>query len=218
MPSEFRHVTRSAGIRLFISVLVGLAVLIALSIFKVGQLSLLLGWDSAVIVFVAWVWLIIGPMGHEKTARFALRQDPTRIGADIILILASLASLGAVGDALFRAHSSGNAGQSITFTAVAVFSVALAWFLMHTVYTLRYARLYYSKKLPDAVIFQRDHNPTFTDFAYLAFTIGMTYQVSDNTLVGTAFRKTVLQHALLSYVFGTVIVASTVSLLVNFGN
>ncbi|MDQ1394509.1 MAG: hypothetical protein QOF30_3486, partial [Acidimicrobiaceae bacterium] len=49
-------------------------------------------------------------------------------------------------------------------------------------------------------------------FAYLAFTIGMTYQVSDTNLTSQEIRRTALRHGLLSYLFGTVIIAATINL------
>jgi uncharacterized membrane protein len=88
-------------------------------------------------------------------------------------------------------------------------SVALAWMSVHTVYVLRYARLYYSP--PDGGIDFHGERPDYADFAYLALTIGMTFQVSDTDLTGKRVRRSALHHALLSYVFGTGIVAITVS-------
>ncbi len=54
--------------------------------------------------------------------------------------------------------------------------------------------------------------PSYRDFAYVAFTIGMTYQVSDTTLRDPLIRRSVLGHAALSYVFGVIIVAGLVNL------
>jgi hypothetical protein len=56
-------------------------------------------------------------------------------------------------------------------------------------------------------------HPGYRDFAYVAFTIGMCYQVSDTTLRDPQIRRTVLAHAILSYVFGVVIVAGSVNLI-----
>jgi uncharacterized membrane protein len=80
---------------------------------------------------------------------------------------------------------------------------------VHTVYLLRYARLYYSP--PEGGIDFHGEAPSYLDFAYLALTIGMTFQVSDTDLMGKRARRLALRHALLSYLFGTVIVATTVS-------
>ena len=45
----------------------------------------------------------------------------------------------------------------------------------------------------------------------MAFTIGMTYQVSDTELNSRAIRSTALRQALLSYLFGAVIIAMTIN-------
>ncbi len=94
-------------------------------------------------------------------------------------------------------------------TGVAVVSVVLSWAAVHTVFTLRYARLYYSGG--GGIDFHVDERPDFGDFAYVALTIGMTFQVSDTDLTGKRIRMTALRHALLSYLFGVVIVAMTIN-------
>jgi uncharacterized membrane protein len=99
---------------------------------------------------------------------------------------------------------------------VATLTVVLSWTLVNTVFTLRYAHLYYaSSPTPDVefVAADGDEQPDYGDFAYLAFTIGMTYQVSDTTLRGHRIRRTVLFQAVLSYVFGVVIVAAGINLI-----
>lgn len=156
-------------------------------------------------------------MSHERTSEFALREDPGRVGVDVILILASIASLGAVGYALFEAHATNDNGLQLLLTLISLFSVVVSWILVHTIYALRYARFYYSKEIDGTIDFNKDHKPAYSDFIYVAFTVGMTYQISDTNIIGTEFRKTVLRHAILSYVFGTVIVATTISLIAGLG-
>jgi uncharacterized membrane protein len=89
----------------------------------------------------------------------------------------------------------------------------LSWFVVNTVFTLRYADLHYGA--PPGIDFGDDEPPSYRDFAYVAFTIGMTYQVSDTTLRRSSMRRTALFHALLSYVFGVAIVASAISLIAD---
>src|SRR5947209_6683090 len=77
-----------------------------------------------------------------------------------------------------------------------VASVVASWAVVHTIYTLRYARLYYSGDDSagesgsggGGMDFHDKHQPRFTDFAYLAFTVGMTFQVSDTELNTSAVR------------------------------
>ena len=206
----------STAIRLIISLAVGILSYILLRMLLVGNIALLIAWDIAVIVFVAWILSIVLPMDNKRTAEFALREDPSRAGADLALLSAAIASLGAVAFALIQASHSTGAHQ-LLLTGISIASVVIAWVLIHTIYTLRYAVLYYSPEIPGSIDFKHDHKPAYSDFAYLAFTVGMTYQVADTDLIGTAFRKTVLKHSLLSYVFGTVIIATTISLIAGLG-
>jgi uncharacterized membrane protein len=95
-----------------------------------------------------------------------------------------------------------------------VVSVVLAWVVVHTIFTLRYARIYYGG--PDGgVDFNEKAAPDYADFAYLAFTIGMTFQVSDTDLTSKAMRRTALRHALISYLFGAVIIGLIINVVAS---
>jgi uncharacterized membrane protein len=164
--------------------------------------------DTAAAVFVIWVWLSVISRDATTTARIARSEDASRAAAEAILIGAGAASLVAVAFVLGEAGRTHAPGRGL-LTALALASVALAWTSVHTVFMLRYARIYYSP--PDGGIDFHDEAPDYRDFAYLALTIGMTFQVSDTDLLGKRVRRVALHHALLSYVFGTGIVAITVS-------
>ena len=175
----------------------------------------LLTWDFASVVYASWVWMTIWPRDAVSTARLAVRVDPTRAIADLLVQAAAIAEpRGGRG----RAWPGGQAprGQQVLLAALGVVSVALSWIVVHTVYTLHYARLYYTP--PEGGIqFGGSEPPCFSDFAYLALTLGMTFQVSDTSLETNRFRKLALGQCLLAYVFGTVIVAATVNLVVSLG-
>jgi uncharacterized membrane protein len=164
--------------------------------------------DVAALVFVAWVWISVAGADSGATARLARAEDASRTAAEAVLLGAGTASLLAVGFTLAQASHAHAPGRGL-LTALALVSVALAWSAVHTVYALRYARLYYSP--PDGGIDFKGERPDYLDFAYLALTIGMTFQVSDTDLTAKRVRRQALRHALTSYVFGTVIVAITVS-------
>ena len=82
-------------------------------------------------------------------------------------------------------------------------------------FSLRYAHHYYERPV-GGVTFPSgdgaDLGPDYRDFAYLSFTVGMTFQVSDTEITRVAIRRVVLQQALLAYLFGTVIVAMAINL------
>jgi uncharacterized membrane protein len=172
--------------------------------------TLLIAWDIAAAVFLVWTWRKIWYMDSEQTARAAEREDPTRAAADLVLLTAAVVSLLAVGYVIVRAGSAGGLAAGIQ-VGLGVGSVIISWAVVHTIFTLRYARLYYLD-VDGGVDFHQHGAPRFSDFAYMAFTIGMTFQVSDTEVNTPAFRAYILRHALLSYLFGTVIVALTINL------
>jgi len=164
--------------------------------------------DVAALVFLIWVWSTIATADAPSTSRLARTEDASRAAAEAVLIGAGAGSLLAVGFTLGQAGNAGSPGRGL-LTALAIGSVGLAWMSVHTVYLLRYARYYYSP--PQGGIDFHGEAPDYVDFAYLALTIGMTFQVSDTDITAKPVRRAALHHALLSYVFGTVIVAITVS-------
>lgn len=175
--------------------------------------GVLVGWDAATAVYLIWLWALIWPSDADSTAQRATVNDPSRAVTDLILLTSAVASLGAVAFVLAQASST-NGAHEVLRVVLGVASVVLAWAVVHSVFTLRYARLYYGRT-PGGVDFNDAERPTYTDFAYLAFTIGMTYQVSDTSLQSNEFRRTALRHALLSFVFGTGILATSINLVAS---
>ena len=96
---------------------------------------------------------------------------------------------------------------------MSVVSVFLSWAVVHLTYTLRYARLFFTEPQGGIDFHEDKRDATYVDFAYVAFTIGMTYQVSDTDLSKRQIRAAALRHALLSYLFGTVIIAMTINVI-----
>ena len=164
--------------------------------------------DVAALVFIGWVWLSVGRADAAATARIARAEDASPVAAESVLLGAGAASLVVVGFTLSQAGAAAAPDRGL-LTVLAVVSVALAWTSVHTVHALRYARLYYSE--PEGGIDFGDEAPDYSDFAYLALTIGMTFQVSDTSLTAKRVRRVALHHALLSYLYGAVIVAIMVN-------
>ena len=201
----------SARVKLFGALAVGLlggAIAVLLGARKSAPL---IAWDIMATVFCGWIWFIIWGLDAESTANHALREDPGRRTADLVLIGAAVASLVAVGVELFGA---GHAKGDVKYlqAGLAVLSVILSWTLIHTVFTVKYARLYYSGT-PGGIDFNEDDDPEYIDFAYLSFTLGMTFQVSDTNLGTKTIRRTALRHAWLSFPLVTVIIASSINLI-----
>jgi uncharacterized membrane protein len=203
------------AMRRAITVLVaGLIVAVALLPFVTWGLAVTGGWNAAALTFALTTWPLILGADSSRAQQLAAREDDTETSARALLVAASVASLLGAGYALHLAGQHSGTPR-LLLAGVAVLTVVLSWTVINTVYTLRYADQHYRSK-PGGIAFGtedgREH-PSYRDFAYVAFTIGMTYQVSDTTLRDPRIRRTVLAHALLSYVFGVVIVAGSVNLI-----
>ncbi len=170
----------------------------------------LIGWDILAVVFCVWVWATVWRLDAKSTASHAKREDPSFDLADLVVLGAAIASLIAVGVVLAGA---GRVTGNLKYlqAGFAVLSVFVSWTLIHTVFTLRYARLYYSGQA-GGIDFNETGAPDYRDFAYLSFTIGMTFQVSDTNIQSKQIRRTALRHAWLSFPLGVVIIATSINL------
>jgi uncharacterized membrane protein len=202
----------SARRRIGVSVLPGLVVGAALAVgTKQWDMAAVAGWDVAGLTFLVWTWWAVWGLDEVQSGQKAEREDPTQAVADLILVAAALASLGGVGVVLATGQSSKGTGLAPNL-ALAAGSVVVSWAVVHTTYALKYARLYYQGPNGGVDFHDRDE-PSYKDFAYLAFTVGMTFQVSDTEINSRTIRATILHHALISYLFGAIILAATINLL-----
>lgn len=174
------------------------------------QYGALLGWDAAVVVYLAWVWRSSWGLDPEGTAQASEQEDPSRAGTDLILLIAAVVSLAAVVYTIADASNAHGLGK-VGLVALGIGSIVCSWFLVHTLFTTRYAREYFAAR-DGGIEFNMDPAPVWSDFAYLSFTIGMTFQVSDTDLQTSGLRRIALRHMLISYLFGAVIIAVTINL------
>jgi uncharacterized membrane protein len=202
-----------ATARVAVSAALGLVAGVVAAFFTVPQAAALIGWDVAAVSFLLGVWLTIGRLDPEATQRRATRLDPSRELADAIVVTAGIAILAAVALVLVRAGDA-HGGTKAYLLTIGLVSVVFSWLAVHTVFTLIYARLYYGDEV-GGIEFNEEDGPDYVDFAYLAFTIGMTFQVSDTNLTAKVVRRAALRHALVSYLFGAVIIALVINIVAS---
>lgn len=174
------------------------------------QVAVLAGWDVTSAAFIAIVYFGIRGKDAAATKQAAVSEDDSRTASEAILVGANIASLVSVGFALIAAGTTHGFTKS-AITTVVVVSVVLSWAAVHVVFALRYARLYYTQG--GGIDFHSDALPDFRDFLYVALTIGMTFQVSDTDLNAKSIRMMAIRHALLSYLFGVVVVSTTINVI-----
>jgi uncharacterized membrane protein len=207
LPSERRRATTAAAGGI---VLGGLVAAVA-----PWEVAVLAGWDAGAVGLLTGIWLAVRRLDAAETAALATREDDSRAATRVIIVLAAVVSLSGVAFALHKSNSL-DAPLAGTLEVLSIVTVILSWALVHVVYMLRYAHLYYDGT-PGGITFPGGDAPDYGEFAYVAFTIGMTYQVSDTELTSRAVRRALLRHAVLSYLFGVVIVALTINVVIGLG-
>ncbi len=208
--NQYDSLVHRSGTRVSVALLVGVAVGLVVG-FTVGWLwAPALGWVASATIYLCWTWLVIGRFDGEQTSAHATTEDSSRLVAEGLLLAASIASFGAIALILFEAGGTRGA-LKLWLVALALGTIAVSWLLVTTVFTLRYAHLYYRND-PGGIDFNQEEAPQYTDFAYLAVTIGATFQVSDTNIGSHDIRMAALRHTLLSYVLGVLVLATAINL------
>lgn len=209
--------TRTPAVtRLIVAMTIGLAAALLMPWSWPAVVRVLVGWLAFAVAIAAWLLPLV-TLDAARTREAATKEDDTRTIAALVVVVAALAalvSLVGVGFALHEAaRHSGDAKLAIAGLGVA--AVAASWTLVHLEYMLHYAHRFHRDgggvDFPRASDIAEPPGPTYLDFAYLAFTLGMTYQVSDTDITTRAMRRLVLRHVLLSYLFGVAIIGVTIN-------
>lgn len=207
------HVSASERRRTIVSFGVGALGAAVAAPFVAWQLWLVIGWTISATWYLISVWSDVAHLDARETLEAATREDNSRAAARILTLSSSVASLVTVLFGLARASSAATPLE-VALIVMSLATLITSWAVIHCVFTLRYAHLYYSEPI-GGIDFPGDDSPTFRDFAYLAFTVGMTYQVADTDITNSTFRRALLGHALLSYVFGAAIIAVAINVVAS---
>jgi uncharacterized membrane protein len=201
-------ILRSAFVRLGGSVVVGAAIGVVVGALTDAALGILAGIAATGAIFIATGWILLWPMDADATHRNAHREEFRPVVEELVVVAAALGALVCIVVLLVSGHS--HADPAAAATALA--GVFTAWGGLHLMYAARYASLYYTPTAGGIDFNDRDYRPAFRDFFYFSYNLGMTYQVSDTSVSNPTIRAVALRHCLLSYVFGTVILATTIDL------
>lgn len=176
-------------------------------------------WIVFALTVIIMDWMAIfwsHPLEVRKIARL---QDSSRYLLFLFVVTASVVSLAAIVFLLKSAKGQGAANVSSNVT-LAMAAVIVSWVLVHTIFTMRYAHLYYDTNSDDGkprkgggLLFPDESEPDYLDFAYFSFVIGMTFQVSDVEISSRLIRRHVLFHGLISFAFNTAIVALSINVI-----
>ncbi|MFC6155534.1 DUF1345 domain-containing protein [Kribbella jiaozuonensis] len=197
----------TANARQFVSVLTGCVIGAIVAVIWGVPLGILAAIAVIGAAFVVSTVIVLWPMDPDATRRHVGRED-FRPSVDELFVVA-LAGGAVIVIALILILGRSQ-GQNVA-AAIGLAGVFMNWAVLHMMYAARYAHLYYRDPV-GGIDFNSDESPAYRDFFYFSYNLGMTYQVSDTSVSSSAIRSVVLRHCLLSYIFGTVILAATINL------
>ncbi len=161
------------------------------------------------VVFLTLSSTTLWPMTPRDTADSATREDLAPFADEMLVAVAAVLAMVSVVTLHLGASGSGSGHSAqAVMTLVGVFG---AWACVHQTYAVHYAHLYYVDD-DGGIDFGPDGTPSYVDFLYLSYAVGMTYGVTDSTVTSRDIRKVVLRHSLLSVIFGMVILGAAINL------
>ena len=204
----------SARRRMNVALAVGLLVGAFLAFISPWEFTLTTAWSAMAVVLLVWTGVDVWKADAPTTRRWAANEDNSHGAALVVMTSASSVSLVGMAFGLAKSHHVHQPWAAM-LTVSSLLNVVLAWTVVHTMYALRYAHMYY-RDPEGGIDFHAGDDPDYHDFAYVAFTVGMSFAISDTDLLGPKFRRTVTRHALISYFFGAIIIGATINVMAGF--
>jgi uncharacterized membrane protein len=182
----------------------------------------MIGWDTFSFCMIIINWITFSLTSSTQIREQSKVQDSSRTIVFFIILVATIASFLAVFLIILSRHQTNRA--ETVHLIIALTGMVFSWFLIHTIFTLRYAHIFYgdNEERPHThaagLKFPGDKNPDYFDFAYFAFVLGMTFQVSDVQITSNKLRRMAMWHGLLSFGYNTIMIALTINLIAGLGN
>lgn len=211
---------RNRQLRFYTSLALGLVVFFVCKTSFTGIVSFITAWLTFAVFHLTFSWIIIFSFHPREVKAFAEEEDSSATFIFLFVVFAAFVSLIGIIVLLQSIPTGSRQGISLHIL-LSVSSVFLSWTLVHTLFTLRYAHLYYKKIGHNTNIhalnvlgldFPNEKEPDYLDFAYFSFVLGMTFQVSDVEIRSREIRRLAFLHSLLSFVYNTVIVAFSINI------
>ncbi len=174
---------------------------------------ILLGWDVTVWSYLLTMWIHMGFASENEVRARARQDDENALAVLVVICTATVASIVAIVLELAQTKNLGVA-STVLHTLLTGMTLFGAWFLIPTIFTLHYARLYYGSD-PDsrALVFpDRDLLPDYWDFLYFSFTIAVASQTADVGMRGRSTRRAVLAQSILSFYFNVAVLGLSVNI------
>lgn len=209
--------------KLFICILIATIIYFIVTIQHIDWLThIMISWDTFSLCMIILSWITFSITTSEQIRSQARVQDSSRVLIFITVLISTFAGFLAVLLLIISKKDFKNT-EALHLT-VAIGGMLFAWFLVHTIFTFRYAHIFYGddEQKPEThaggLEFPNDKKPDYIDFAYFSFVLGMTFQVSDVDVTSKRLRRLSLLHSILSFIFNTVMIALTINIMAGLSD
>lgn len=199
--------------------LIGLAVGVVIALFLLStpmrpMIRVLVGWDVAVWFYLVLIWIHMVLTDHKRVRDLAEREDENAGVVLFIVCLATIASVAAIVLELTSAKGTPGSTGGLSHYIITAATLIGAWFLIPTIFTLHYARLYFVPGAKETPLLFPDHHldPNYWDFLYFSFTIAVASQTSDVVLRSREMRRAALAQSVLSFYFNVAVIGLCINL------
>lgn len=210
--------------KLLICVAIAVVVYFIVNIQQLDPLThIMIGWDTFSLGMIIMSWITFSITSSWQIREQAKVQDSSRVLIFVIVLLSTFAGFLAV-LLLIISKKKNLQNTEALHLIVAIGGMLFAWFLVHTIFTFRYAHIFYgndeenSNTHAGGLKFPQDEKPDYIDFAYFSFVLGMTFQVSDVDITSKRLRRLSLLHSILSFIFNTVMIALTINIIAGLSD
>jgi uncharacterized membrane protein len=199
--------------KLWLAIAFGFIVFVALPAGWRTISRILVGWNFGVMLYMALAMAMMARSSVAEIRKRAAGQDEGAFAILLLVIVAAMASLGAI---FAELGGQGDEPPGLWPHLLAIATVVLSWCFIHTIFALHYAYDFYGEgKRANGLKFPGDDKPDYWDFMYFSFVVGMTFQVSDVAVTNKWIRRSVVLHGIVSFFYTTAVVALTVNMAAN---
>jgi uncharacterized membrane protein len=213
MPTNFYPQLLRNRPRMVIALFVGIVAALVVPWHMRPMVRVLAAWDVAIWVYLVLIWIHMAQADEHSVREFAIRDDEN---AGVVLFVICLATVASIAAIVLELASAKNLGAASTLAHYTLTGLTLigAWFLIPTIFTLHYARLYYGSDPKQTALLFPDHQlqPNYWDFLYFSFTIAVASQTSDVVLRSRTIRRATLAQSILSFYFNVAVLGLCVNI------
>ncbi len=171
----------------------------------------LVGWNCAVVLLLCLTYLHLGPLSAAQLCARYRAEDPSAPVILLAVVAAAILSIAGI-VAFLPTLKSVPQSEKVAHVLLATLTIAGSWLLVATIFTVRYADMFYSADAArQPLVFPQTSKPVFWDFVYFSFTIAAACQTSDVTTTHVGIRRVVVAQSVISFLFNVAILGFAIN-------